>query len=57
MKTSKRVVSLVLSVIMIMTTFVVALPYISFEAKAATIADTGITQEHVVNNYQTYYDS
>lgn len=57
MRKSRKVISLLLSLIMVMTTFVVALPYISFEAKAATIADTGITQEHVVDNYQTYYDS
>ena len=67
MKTSKKVISLVLSVIMIMTTFVVAVPMLLVETDAAntsiTDVETGmvVTQERVVgaenNAYKTTYDN
>ena len=56
MKTSKRVISLVLTAIMVMTSFVVAVPMLLVDADAATTID-GVTQERVVSNYETTYDN
>ncbi len=56
MKTSKRVISLVLTAIMVLTTFVVAVPMLLVESDAATTID-GVTQERVVNDYATIYDN
>ena len=56
MKTSKRVISLVLTAIMVMTSFVVAVPTFLVKADAATTID-GVTQERVVSNYETTYDN
>ena len=62
MKTSKRVISLVLTAIMVMTSFVVAAPMLKVEANAIADATTGvnITQERVVGtdgSYKTTYDN
>ncbi len=65
MKTSKRVISLVLTAIMVLTSFVVAIPTFLVEADAATSitdATTGmvVTQERVVGtdgSYKTTYDN
>ena len=54
MKTSKRVLSLVLTAIMLVTTFAVALPILKTDASAA-ITLGGITQTRVVSDYQTKY--
>ena len=59
MKTSKRVISLLLCAIMVMTSFVVAAPMLKLGANAATTID-GITQERVVGtdgSYKTKYDN
>ncbi len=59
MKTSKRVISLVLTAIMVMTSFVVAVPMFLVETDAATTID-GVTQERVVGtdgSYKTTYDN
>ena len=59
MKTSKRVISLVLTAIMVLTTFVVAVPMLLVDADAATTID-GVTQERVVGTdgtYKTTYDN
>ena len=59
MKTSKRVLSLVLTAIMVMTSFVVAVPMLLVETDAATTID-GVTQERVVGtdgSYKTTYDN
>ncbi len=54
MKTSKRVLSLVLTAIMLVTTFAVAMPTLKTDANAA-ITLGGITQTRVVSDYQTKY--
>ena len=54
MKTSKRVISLVLAAIMLVTTFSIAMPMMKVEANAA-ITLGGITQTRVVSDYQTKY--
>ena len=59
MKTSKRVISLVLTAIMVLTTFVVAAPMLLVDTNAATTID-GVTQERVVGtdgSYKTTYDN
>ena len=59
MKTSKRVISLVLTAIMVMTSFVVAAPMLKLDANAAITID-GVTQERVVGTdgaYKTTYDN
>lgn len=54
MKTSKRIVSFLLSAIMVVTTFLAVGPVFTIEAEAATSLG-GITQEHVVGNYEAKY--
>ncbi len=59
MKTSRRVISLVLCAIMVMTSFVVAAPMLMVDANAVTTID-GVTQERVVGtdgSYATTYDN
>ena len=59
MKTSKKVISLVLAVIMVMTSFAIGLPFMKIDAKAATTID-GVTQERIVGtdgSYKTTYDN
>ena len=48
MKTSKRVISLVLTAIMVMTSFAVAIPHISIEAEAQGKTINGISQSYIV---------
>ena len=48
MKTSKKVISLLLSVIMVMTCFAVAVPQLTIEADAQFETINGITQSYVV---------
>jgi len=54
MKTSKRVVSLVLAAIMFVTTFSIAMPMVKVDANAAVTLG-GITQTRVVSDYATKY--
>ncbi len=59
MKTSKKVISLVLTAIMVLTTFVVSVPMLLVDAEAAITID-GITQERIVGtdgSYATTYDN
>jgi len=59
MRKSKRIISLVLTAIMIATTFVVAIPMLLVDADAATTID-GVTQERVVGtdgSYKSTYDN
>lgn len=59
MRKSKRIISLVLTAIMIATTFVVAIPTLLVDADAATTID-GVTQERVVGtdgSYKSTYDN
>ena len=59
MRKSKRVISLLLTAIMVMTTFVVAAPMLLVDADAATTID-GVTQERVVGtdgSYKSTYDN
>ena len=53
MKTSKKVISLLLSVIMVMTTFVIAAPMLF--ANAADIEINGVSQTRIVSGYETTY--
>ncbi len=59
MKTSKRIVSLLLTASMILSCFAVAIPFFKLEASAAeTITINGVTQERVVGtdgSYKTTY--
>ena len=55
MKTSKRIVSFVLSAIMVVTTFLAVGPVFTINAEAADITLGGITQKHVVSDYATKY--
>ncbi len=59
MRNSRRVISLLLCAIMVMTSFVIAVPMLGLDASAATI--DGITQERVVgldnDAYKTTYDN
>ena len=59
MKTSKKVISLLLSLIMVMTTFVVAVPQLTIEAEAQFETINGITQTRIVpdGTYQSVYAS
>ena len=59
MKKSKRIVSLLLTALMVMTTFVVAIPTLLVDADAATTID-GVTQERIVGtdgSYKSTYDN
>ena len=59
MRKSKRIISLLLTAIMIATTFVVAIPTLLVDADAAATID-GVTQERVVGtdgSYATTYDN
>ena len=59
MRKSKRIISLVLTAIMVATTFVVAIPTLLVDADAATTID-GVTQERIVGtdgSYVTTYDN
>lgn len=49
----KKVLSLVLAVVMLATTFNIALPMLKLDASAISIG--GISQEHVVSDYATKY--
>ena len=53
MKTSKRVISLVLTAIMVMTSFVVAVPMLLVETDAATTID-GVSQTQIVTDTSVY---
>lgn len=53
MKTSKRIVSFLLSAIMVVTTFLAVGPVFTIEASAIELG--GISQERVVSNYETLY--
>ncbi len=53
MKTSKRIVSFVLSAIMVVTTFLAVGPVFTIEASAIELG--GISQEHVIADYETVY--
>lgn len=55
MKTSKRIVSFLLSAIMVVTTFLAVGPVFTIEAEAADITIGGITQTHVVSGYEELY--
>ncbi|MBQ3128921.1 MAG: hypothetical protein IJC13_07785 [Clostridia bacterium] len=55
MKTSKRIVSFLLSAIMVVTTFLAVGPVFTIEAEAADITIGGITQKRVVNDYKLTY--
>lgn len=59
MKTSRKVISLLLSVIMFMTCFAVALPNVTIEAEAQGETINGITQTRIVpdGTYQAVYAS
>ena len=59
MRNSKRVISLLLCAIMVLTSFAVAAPMLLVESNAATTID-GVTQERVVGtdgSYATTYDN
>ena len=60
MKTSKRIVSLLLTASMILSCFAVAIPFFKLEASAADIITiNGVSQERIVGtdgSYQTTYD-
>ena len=59
MRNSKRVISVLLCAIMVLTSFVVAAPMLGVEANAATTID-GVTQERVIGtdgSYATTYDN
>ena len=59
MRKSKRIISLLLTAIMIATTFVVAIPTLLVDADAAVTID-GVTQERVVGtdgSYKSTYDN
>lgn len=59
MRKSKRIISLVLTAIMIATTFVVAVPMLLVDTNAAVTID-GVTQERIVGtdgSYKTTYDN
>ena len=59
MRKSKRIISLVLTAIMVATTFVVAIPTLLVDADAAVTID-GITQERIVGtdgSYKSTYDN
>ncbi len=59
MRKSKRIISLLLTAIMVATTFVVAIPTLLVDADAAVTID-GVTQERVVGtdgSYATTYDN
>lgn len=53
MKNTKRIVSFVLSAIMVVTTFLAVGPVFTIEASAIELG--GISQERVVSNYETLY--
>ena len=56
MKTSKRIISLVLCAVMVASTFFCLGPVVSFKAEAAEgITLGGITQQRVVGNYEATY--
>ncbi len=56
MKNTKRIVSFLLSAIMVVTTFLAVGPVFTIEAEAADdITIGGITQTHVVDNYESIY--
>ncbi len=55
MRNSKRVISLLLCAIMVMTSFVIAVPMLGINASAATI--DGVTQERIVTDYESTYDN
>lgn len=54
MKTSKRIISLVLCAVMVVGTFLGVGPVVSFKAEAAVTLG-GITQQRVVSNYESIY--
>ncbi len=59
MRKSKRIISLLLTAIMVATTFVVAIPTLLVDADAAVTID-GVTQERIVGtdgSYATTYDN
>lgn len=56
MKTSKRIISLVLCAVMVASTFLCLGPLVSFKAEAAVTLG-GITQQRVVSNYEATYRS
>ncbi len=59
MRKSKRIISLLLTAIMVATTFVVAIPTLLVDADAAVTID-GVTQERVIGtdgSYATTYDN
>lgn len=59
MRKSKRIISLLLTAIMVATTFVVAIPTLLVDANAATTID-GVTQERIVGtdgSYVSTYDN
>ena len=55
MKNTKRIVSFLLSAIMVVTTFLAVGPVFTIEAEAADITIGGITQKRVVENYEETY--
>ncbi|MEE1283584.1 MAG: hypothetical protein UHK54_01850, partial [Acutalibacteraceae bacterium] len=55
MKTSKKIISLVLCAVMVVSTFLSVGPIVSFEAEAADITLGGITQKRVVSDYESKY--
>ena len=59
MKTSKKVISLLLSVIMVMTCFAVAVPQLTIEAEAQFETINGISQSYIVpeGTRDSIYDS
>lgn len=59
MKTSKKVISLLLSVIMVMTCFAVAVPQLTIEAEAQFETINGISQSYIVpeDTRDAIYDS
>ncbi len=53
MRKSKRIISLLLTAIMVATTFVVAIPTLLVDANAAATID-GVTQERIVGTDGSY---
>ncbi len=57
MKNTKKIVSFLLSAIMVVTTFLAVGPVFTIEASAADITIGGITQTRVVSNWASVYES